>query len=185
MMASADNSFGYEMEIIVPADSPIKSRRFKGQKIAFTDATSNSGFKAPSAILKADFKLESQARLRAGVLRQARQLDPRRGQQGLRGGGDRQFGDEPDDRPQGVRQDEVRSIYKSQTFPTTGYGHAYNLDPKLVEKIKEAFFTFPWEGSALEAEFKKEDKFIPIAYKEDWAVMRKIDEATGVKYTCK
>ena len=64
---------------------------------------------------------------------------------------------------------KIRSIYKSETFPTTGYGYAYNLDPKLVEKIKEAFFTFPWEGSALKAEFKKEDQFIPITYKKDWA----------------
>jgi len=37
----------------------------------------------------------------------------------------------------------------------------------------------------LQAEFKKEGKFIPIDYKKDWAVLRKIDEATGVKYTCK
>ena len=60
MMASKDNSFGYEMEIIVPADSPIKTPAdLKGHKIAFTDATSNSGFKAPSAILKADFNLEA------------------------------------------------------------------------------------------------------------------------------
>ena len=59
------------------------------------------------------------------------------------------------------------------------------LDPKLVEKIKEAFFKFPWEGSALQAEFQKEGKFVPIDYKKDWAVLRKIDEATGVKYTCK
>ena len=62
MMAAPDNSFGYEMEIIVPADSPIKEPTdLKGHKIAFTDATSNSGFKAPSAILKADFGLESEA----------------------------------------------------------------------------------------------------------------------------
>jgi phosphonate transport system substrate-binding protein len=80
---------------------------------------------------------------------------------------------------------KIRSIYKSETFPTTGYGHAYNLDPKLVGKIKEAFFSFPWEGSALAAEFKREAKFIPIEYKKDWAVLRKIDEASGVKYTCK
>jgi phosphonate transport system substrate-binding protein len=60
MMASPDNSFGYEMEIVVPADSPIKKPAdLKGHKIAFTDATSNSGFKAPSAILKADFNLEA------------------------------------------------------------------------------------------------------------------------------
>jgi phosphonate transport system substrate-binding protein len=80
---------------------------------------------------------------------------------------------------------KIRTIYKSDTFPTTSYGMAHNLDPKLQEKIKEAFFTFPWEGSALQAEFKKEGKFIPIEYKKDWAVLRKIDEANGVKYTCK
>ena len=60
MMAAKDGSFGYEMEIIVPADSPIKTPAdLKGKKVAFTSPTSNSGFKAPSAILKADFDLEA------------------------------------------------------------------------------------------------------------------------------
>ena len=186
MMASPDNSFGYEMEIIVPADSAIKKPTdLKGHKIAFTDATSNSGFKAPSAILKADFNLEAK-----------RDFEP-------------VFSGKHDNSILGVvnkdyeaaavansvlnrmidrkvfEPSKIRSIYKSETFPTTGYGTVYNLDPKLVENIKKAFFEFPWEGSALAAEFKKEGKFIPIEYKKDWAVLRKIDEATGVKYTCK
>jgi phosphonate transport system substrate-binding protein len=186
MMASKDGSFGYEMEIIVPADSPIKEPAdLKGKKIAFTDATSNSGFKAPSAILKADFNLENK-----------RDYEP-------------VFSGKHDNSILGVVNKDyeaaavansvlnrmldrkvfdkakIRSIYKSETFPTTGYGHVYNLDPKLVEKVKEAFFSFQWEGSALKAEFQKEDKFIPIEYKKDWAVLRKIDAATGVKYTCK
>ena len=59
-----------------------------------------------------------------------------------------------------VDKSKIRSIYKSETFPTTGYGYAHNLDPKLVAKIKEAFFTFPWEGSSLKAEFKKSDRFV-------------------------
>jgi phosphonate transport system substrate-binding protein len=186
MMAAADNSFGYEMEILVPADSPIKAPAdLKGKKIAFTDATSNSGFKAPSAILKADFNLESK-----------RDYEP-------------VFSGKHDNSILGVVNKDyeaaavansvlnrmidrkvfdpakIRSIYKSQTFPTTGYGYAHNLDPALAAKIKEAFFTFPWEGSALAKEFQKEAKFIPIEYKKDWAVLRKIDEANGVKYTCK
>lgn len=186
MMAAKDNSFGYEMEIIVPADSAIKTPAdLKGRKIGFSDATSNSGYKAPSAILKADFKLEAK-----------RDYEP-------------VFSGKHDNSILGVVNKDyeaaavansvlnrmidrkvfdpakIRSIYKSETFPTTGYGHAYNLDPKLVAKIKEAFFTFPWEGSALAAEFKREGKFIPIEFKKDWAVLRKIDEATGVKYTCK
>ncbi len=186
MMAAKDNSFGYEMEIIVPADSPIKTPAdLRGRKIGFSDATSNSGYKAPSAILKADFKLEAK-----------RDYEP-------------VFSGKHDNSILGVVNKDyeaaavansvlnrmidrkvfdpakIRSIYKSETFPTTGYGYAHNLDPKLVEKIKQAFFTFPWEGSALATEFKREGKFIPIEFKKDWAVLRKIDEATGVKYTCK
>jgi phosphonate transport system substrate-binding protein len=84
-----------------------------------------------------------------------------------------------------VDPSKIRSIYKSQTFPTTGYGHAHNLHPELVAKIKQAFFTFPWEGSDLKKEFKVEDGFIGITHKYDWAVIRKIDAANGVKYECK
>jgi phosphonate transport system substrate-binding protein len=192
IMAGKDNSFGYEMEIIVPADSPIKTHSpikspadIKGRKLAFTAPTSNSGFKAPSALLESEFNLKAK-----------QDYEP-------------VFSGKHDNSILGVVNKDydaaaiansvlnrmidrkvfdpakIRSIYKSQTFPTTGYGFAYNLDPKLQEKIKEAFFTFPWEGSTLQAEFKKEAKFLPIEYKKDWEVLRKIDQATGTKYTCK
>jgi phosphonate transport system substrate-binding protein len=174
------------MEIIVPADSAIKSPAdLKGHKIAFTAPTSNSGFKAPSAILKADFGLVAK-----------KDFEPT-------------FSGKHDNSVLGVANKDydaaaiansvmkrmfdrkvvdpakIRSIYKSETFPTTGYGIAHNLDPKLAEKIKQAFFTFKWEGSDLQKEFKKEAKFVPITYKKDWSVIRKIDAANGVKYACK
>ena len=186
MMASADNSFGYEMEIIVPADSSIKKPEdLKGRKLGFSDATSNSGYKAPSAILKADFNLEAKRDYEPvfsgkhdntilGVVNKDYEAGAVANSV-LNRMIERKVFDPP----------KIRSIYKSQTFPTTGYGYAYNLDPKLVAKIKEAFFGFQWEGSALAAEFKKEAKFIPIDFKKDWAVLRKIDEASGVKYSCK
>jgi len=186
IMAGKDGKFGYEMEIIVPADSPIKTPAdLKGKKLAFTSPTSNSGFKAPSAILKADFNLEAK-----------RDFEP-------------VFSGKHDNSVLGVANKDydaasianevmhrmverkvvdpakIRTVYKSETFPTTGYGHAHNLDPKLAAKIKEAFFTFNWEGSALKAEFKGQDKFTPITYKKDWSVIRKIDAANGVKYACK
>ena len=60
IMGNNKGQFGYEMEIIVPADSAIKTPAdLKGKKVAFTEPTSNSGYKAPSAILKADFNLEA------------------------------------------------------------------------------------------------------------------------------
>jgi phosphonate transport system substrate-binding protein len=186
IMAGKDGNFGYEMEIIVPADSPIKTPAdLKGKKLAFTSPTSNSGFKAPSAILKADFNLEAK-----------RDFEP-------------VFSGKHDNSVLGVANKDydaasianevmkrmferkvvdpakIRTIYKSETFPTTGYGHAHNLDPALAAKIKQAFFSFNWEGSALKAEFKGQDRFVPITYQKDWNVIRKIDAATGVKYTCK
>jgi len=186
MMAAKDGSYGYEMEIIVPADSPIKTPAdLKGKKVAFTSPTSNSGFKAPSAILKADFNLEAKKDFEPAfsgkhdnsVLGVAnKDYDAAAVANSVM---NRMF-----DRKV-VDPKKIRSVYKSDTFPTTGYGYAHNLDPKLAEKIKEAFFTFNWEGSALQQEFKKEGKFVPITHKKDWAVIRKIDAANGVKYTCK
>ena len=77
-------------------------------------------------------------------------------------------------------------IYKSQTFPTTGYGMVYNLTPELQESIREAFFSFEWEGTALAEEFGRngEDQFIEISFQDDWSVIRTIDEANGVVYEC-
>ena len=37
----------------------------------------------------------------------------------------------------------------------------------------------------LSGRLEGEDRFLPIAYQKDWSVIRKIDTATGVKYTCK
>jgi phosphonate transport system substrate-binding protein len=52
MMAAEDGSFGYEMEIITYPGSGIETvEDIRGQQMAFTSETSNSGFKAPSAIL--------------------------------------------------------------------------------------------------------------------------------------
>ncbi|MFP4306079.1 MAG: phosphate/phosphite/phosphonate ABC transporter substrate-binding protein [Desulfococcaceae bacterium] len=186
MMAAEDGSFGYEMEIIVPADSPIQSPDdLKGKTLAFTSPTSNSGFKAPSAILKADFGLIADEDFKTafsgkhdnsilGVANKdyeaaaiANSVLKRMIDRGA------------------VDPAKIRSIYKSATFPTTGYGHAHNLHPEVAAKIRQAFFTFPWEGSDLQKEFANEGMFIAISYEHDWAVIRKIDAANDVTYDCK
>jgi phosphonate transport system substrate-binding protein len=187
-MASADNTFGYEMEIITYPGSGIeKVQDLKGKRLAFTQETSNSGFKAPSAILKAEYGLDARKDFEPvfsgkhdnsilGVANRdypaaavANSVMQRMIARGV------------------VKADQIKSIYKSQTFPTTGYGVVYNLKPELQEKIKQAFFSFPWKGSALAEEFGKsgEAKFIPITFKKDWEIIRKIDAATNVSYDCK
>jgi phosphonate transport system substrate-binding protein len=169
MMAAEDGSFGYEMEIITYPDSGIESvEDLRGQTLAFTSETSNSGFKAPSAILKAS-SAWSPAPISSRPFRARMTTRSSASPTGLPGGGDRQFGQGPDDRPRGgLKADQFVTIYTSQTFPTTGYGTAHNLAPELQEKIREAFFSFDWEGSALAEEFGRngESQFIPITFKD-------------------
>jgi len=55
----------------------------------------------------------------------------------------------------------------------------------LAENIKKSFFTFRGRVRPLKVEFKDEDRFVPITYQKDWSIIRKIDAANGVKYTCK
>ena len=187
IMAAPDGSFGYEMEILTYPGSGIeKVEDIKGKQLAFTSPTSNSGFKAPSAILKGDFDMLPErdfepvysgkhdnsilgvankdyiaASIANSVLGRMIERDV-------------------------ISADQVVSIYKSQTFPTTGYGVAYNLTPELQEKIQNAFFNFEWEGSSLQEEFEKngEGQFLEMNYKEFWDVIRKIDAANDVSYAC-
>ncbi len=187
IMASKDGNFGYEMEIITYPGSGIeKVEDIKGQQLAFTSPTSNSGFKAPSAILKADFDMipdrdfepaysgkhdnsilgvankdYKAASIANSVLKRMISRDV-------------------------VKADQIKSIYKSQTFPTTGFGTAHNLTPELKANIRKAFFSFEWAGTSLEEEFSKsnEGQFLEMTYKEFWDVIRKIDTANGIEYTC-
>lgn len=187
MMAAEDGSYGYEMEIITYPDSGIETvEDIKGKSMAFTSETSNSGFKAPSAILKADYGMVP-----------GEDFEP-----AFSGKHDNSIlGVANKDYPAAaiansvkkrmiarevVTEDQLVTIYTSETFPTTSYGVVNTLEPELQEQIQEAFRSFDWEGTALQEEFGKngEAQFVPITFKDDWSVIRKIDEANGVAYTC-
>src|SRR3546814_13811314 len=83
-----------------------------------------------------------------------------------------------------VKADQVRTIYKSQTFPTPGYGHAHNLAPELAAKLTQALFPFEWKGSALEEEFVADDKFVANSHQSEWDTSLKIDKTTGLTPNC-
>ena len=187
MHAKDDGSYGYEMEIIVKADSPIQSpSEIKGRTLAFTSPTSNSGFKAPSAILKGEFDLIAD-----------RDFTPTfsgKHDNSILGvyNGDYEIASVANSvlqrmiRRVVIEEGKLRAVYRSPTFPTTGYGHAHNLHPELVAKIKAAFFTWDFDDDPLyKKEFAKADRFIGIRHMNDWAVIRQIDKANGVSYDCK
>ena len=185
MMARADGSFGYEMEILTHRESGIESvPELRGRTLAFTSPTSHSGFKAPSVLLESEFGLVADQDFEPafsgrhdnsvlGVLQ--RDYDAAAvaniviDQVLARGVGSR---------------DDLRVLYRSETFPTTAYGVSNRLDSDLAEAVIEAFYTFDWEGSALDAEFE-ESSFIPISYEGHWEVIRRIDVASGTSWRCR
>jgi len=188
IMARPDNSFGYEMEILTYPGSGIeKVEDIKGKTLAFTSPTSNSGFKAPSALLKAEFGMVAD--------RDFKPVFSGKHDNSILGVANKDY-------PAAsiansvkmrmisrdvIKADQVKVIYTSQTFPTTGFGVAHDLSPDLKAKIKNAFLNFKWEGTSLEREFSKskEGKFLEMTYKKFWDVIRKIDAANGVSYACK
>jgi len=188
IMASLDGNFGYEMEIITYPGSGIeKVEDIKDGKLAFTSTTSNSGFKAPSAILKADYDMIPERDFEAvysgkhdnSILGVANKDYPAASI--ANSVLNRMISRDV------IKPDQVKSIYKSQTFPTTGFGTVYNLDPRLAAQVKHAFFSFNWEGTKLKEEFEKsnEGQFLNMNYQQFWEVIRKIDTANGVSYACK
>jgi phosphonate transport system substrate-binding protein len=183
LMGSETGNFGYTLQVYTRKDSGINTMAdLKGKRVAHTSPTSNSGNLAPRALFpkqgitpEKDYKVvysgshdQSMLGVVAGdydAAPVASEVVERMAERNLY---------DPND---------VKIIYESKRFPTTSYTYAHNLDPKLVEKIKEAFFSFDMKGTALGKEFSGVTKFVPITYKEDWSVIRDIQEANGVTYT--
>lgn len=84
-----------------------------------------------------------------------------------------------------VKAGDVKVVYRSPLFPTGPFAHPHNLDPALVEKIKEAFFSFRFEGTSLAREYGKQDRvgFMPITYARDWQPVLGVLEANGVVFS--
>lgn len=179
VMAAPDGSYSYEMEIIVPADSPIKTPAdLKGHVLTFTDLGSNSGFKAPLVLLKNKFQLEPGFNYDVNVSFGH--------DKSIAGIAARKFeaaavANEILKRELGrgkVKPSQFRSIYRSEGFPPACIGTAHDLKPELAAKIREALVSFDWKGTTLEKVFGGAGKarFVPITYKDQWSFVRDIDD---------
>lgn len=177
-MADADGKFGYNMEIIVPADSPIKEAvQLKSKSIAFT-RYSHSGFVAPIVLLWKEFKLDPGIDYYVQFIGGQKEV--------VKGvaNGQYQAGAVASDllkrmiASKEIDGSKVRSIYTSKsTFPPLSFGYAHQLKPELAAKIKTAFLEFPWEKTSIAEAYAPGGygKFVPISYKSDWAPIREMD----------
>lgn len=175
---------GYEMEVITYPGSGIEVvEDLRGRTLAFVSPASNSGFRAPSALLMAEFGIDVETDLQTafsgahdqsvlGVANMdydaaavANSVMHRMMNRGV------------------VSEDQIVTIYKSDTFPTTAYGAVYNLHPDLAASIRDAFFTFPWDG-ALAEEFTNADGFVEANYQQHWQIIRTIANQIGETFEC-
>jgi phosphonate transport system substrate-binding protein len=184
IMCKGDGTFGYKLQLITHKDSDIKEiKDLKGRKIAHVTPSSNSGNQAPRALFKdmgvtpdVDYEVTYSGKHDNSIMGVANKdydaapiassVLERMVNKGV------------------VNQDDLRIIWESDPFPTTSYGYAYNLKPELQEKIKEAFLTFDWTGTALAKEFGKQaDKFCGITFQKEWKPIRIIQKENNTVYS--
>jgi phosphonate transport system substrate-binding protein len=172
---------GYNLLAIVKASSPYrKLADLKDRKVAHTSPSSNSGNLAPRVLFPdeglkpdADYKPlmsgghdKSVLGVASGDYDMAAVASDVFERMGVRGT---------------IKPAEFRVIYKSAVFPTSSFAHAHDLKPELAKKLRDCFhaFRFPAE---MQKEFNGDDRFLPITYAKDWAVVRDVAEKSGTPY---
>lgn len=176
-----DGFQGYNLIMVTKKDSGIKTMEdIKGKRVAHTSASSNSGNLAPRAIFPQhgiipdkDYTVVYSGKHDQSILGVAhgdydaapvasdvfyRMADAGR-----------------------ISADDFNIIFTSPKFPTSSFGYAHNLNPELVKKIVDAFYSYRFTP-AMQETFGKADRFYPVTYQKDWKVIRDIAESTGTSY---
>jgi len=177
---NARGAFGYKMQFIVKADSPLKKLDdLRGKKIAFVRPRSNSGCKAAMIHLWEKHGMQPERDFDwyysyshntsiAEVLDGSADAAP--------------IASDILDRmvTKGeVDKDAYRVIYESERFPPVAFGCAYTLPLELRESILAALMGLDWTDTKLADEMGAgvTKTFLPISYKDDWANIRRVDQA--------
>ena len=172
---------GYNLLAVVKASSPYKTLAdLKGKKVAHTSPSSNSGNLAPRVLFPAqgltpdtDYRPlmsgghdKSVLGVNSGDYDMAAVASSVLEQMGVRST---------------IKSQDFRVIYTSPTFPTSSFAHAHDLKPELAAKLKECVFSFRFPTEMQKALFGG-DRFVPISYQKDWAVVRDVAEKSGTPY---
>jgi phosphonate transport system substrate-binding protein len=168
--------------MIVKKDSPYqKLADLKGRRVAHTTPSSNSGNLAPRTLFPPeglipdkDYKVVFSGKHEnsvAGVASGDFDAAPiahdillRMADRGL------------------VRMDDFRIIWRSRNFPPGGLSMAHDLAPALQKKIRECTYAFRYSPEMVRG-FQGADRWLPIDYKHDWELIRRVAQESGQAFT--
>jgi len=172
---------GYNLIMLVKRDSAFQRLpELKGKKVAHTSPSSNSGNLAPRALFpslgltpETDYKVLYSGKHDNSVMGVstgdydaapvASDVFKRMAERGQ------------------VKADDFRIIYRSELFPTSSFAYAHDLEPGLRDRMLKCFYDFRFTPEMQKA-FDGADRFVPITYLKDWAIVRKVAEGSGEKF---
>lgn len=177
-----ENEFqGYELIVIVKKNSPYqKLPDLKGKKLAHTSPSSNSGHMAPMALFPAeglkpgdDYEIvfsgkhdQSVMGVNSGDYDAAAVASDVFHRMSVRGQ---------------INENDFRVIYRSSKFPTSSFAYAHDLEPGFRDKMLKCFYDYRFPPEMQKA-FDGADRFFPINYKDDWAIVRQVAESGGESF---
>lgn len=178
---TAEGFQGYNLIVIVKKDSPFKTMPdLKGKKVAHTAPSSNSGHMAPMALFpkqglapEKDYKILFSGKHDQSVM-------------GVNSGDYDAAAVASDvfyrmaERGQ-INKDNFRIIYTSPKFPTSSFAYAHDLEPGFRDKMLACFYDYRYPA-AMQKAFGGADRFYPVTYQKDWAIVREVAEAGGEKF---
>ena len=177
----ADHFQGYNLIVIVRKDSAAqKLVDLKGKKLAHTSPSSNSGHMAPLALFPKqgltpdkDYKIVFSGKHDQSVM-------------GVKTGDYDAAAVASDVFDRMVHRGEVkledfRIIYRSDKFPTSSFAYAHDLEPGFRDKMLKCFYDYRFPAE-MQKTFDGADRFYPITYKKDFALVRDVAEAAGEKF---
>ncbi len=178
-LGKADGSYGYTMKLLVAPDGPEGVDGLADKQIAFTTPSSNSGFKAALVHLMNEHDLLPERDYKWGFT-----FSHEQSVKGLVAGDhdaapvasdilDRLIADGE------VAEEALAVAYESERFPPATIGYAHNLTAELREKIEATLVAFELDNNSVAAKYTSAgaEKLVPVNYKDDWANIRRINEA--------